>query len=120
MYKKVLGGNVSIMYFTKNKGIVDEGSHSTGGVSGIRRVRKVSQRTREINGYRGVNRAFILRFQNSGTGQRTTNRGKIRPANRGSISAKMFFPATANPAIEEAGRNLVASIEKMLQEKAGS
>jgi hypothetical protein len=43
-----------------------------GGVSGIRRRRYVSPETKRSRGYRGADRAFILRFINSGTEDRYT------------------------------------------------
>jgi hypothetical protein len=120
MYKKVLGGNVSIEYRTKVKTMGVEASHSTGGKSGIKRVRKISKRTRELNAYRGENRNFILKFLNAGTANRITNGGTMRPASRGSLSGSGFFAAAADPGIEQASGNLVAAIEKMLVEKGNS
>jgi hypothetical protein len=113
IYKRVLGGNVSILNPRSTSSMAVEGSHSTGGVSGIRRRRNVSSRTRQINAYRGKDRAFILRFINAGTSERSTRFGR-----RGSIAGRNFFATAARPAMQEASRTLAATIERMIIDAA--
>jgi hypothetical protein len=79
----------------------------------------VSSRTRALNAYRGADRAFILRFINAGTVQRTTSGKGMKPANRGTIEGKGFFGKVARPAVQSAGTRLVTGIEKVLKDKAG-
>lgn len=66
-----------------------------GGVSGIRRRRYVSPETKRSRGYRGADRAFILRFINSGTEDRYTKVRRQGMKNRhiAALCLQVIFPA---------------------------
>lgn len=92
VYRRVLGGNVSILNPRRGGG------------------RTRSRRTEQVDGYFGADRAFILRFVNSGTRQRTTRYG-----NRGSITARNFFAPAAEPAIRRAAEIIEQETQKILK-----
>lgn len=118
MYKTKLGGNVSILDKKTVTQMAIEGSKSTGGVSGIRRRRNVSARTRQVNGYRGADRAFILRFVNQGTAARLTGvRTKMRPANRGSLIGKKFFTPATQTVISAGVSTLASTLDRWQQQQ---
>jgi hypothetical protein len=85
-----------------------------GGRSGIVRRRKVSDATKRRRGYIGKDRAFILRFVNSGTDFRQAE--TYQNANRGRIKQKEFFGTSADAAMNAAGARLGAKVEKMIGE----
>lgn len=102
-----------------------------GGRSGIVRRRYVSKRTKQLRGYTGRDRAFILRFVNSGTKIRQAtvySRGAFEVtaanadskgytmANRGKIVGRGFFAPAADAAMNAAGARLGAKVEKMIGE----
>lgn len=88
-----------------------------GGKSGIRRNRPISDRTRQVEGYTGKDRAWILRIINQGTTKRYAGtRGTLKKeAGRGVITAKKFFKA-AEPAMRQAERALGLELEKIIKE----
>ena len=85
-----------------------------GGKSGIVRRRKVSDKTKQKRGYIGKDRAFILRYVNSGTDFRQAK--TYQNANRGRIKQKEFFGPAADAAMNAAGARLGAKVEKMIGE----
>jgi len=90
-----------------------------GGVSGIRRRRYVSPETKRSRGYRGADRAFILRFINSGTEDRYTKvrrQGMKKSAYRGSLSASNFFQPAAGSGMARASLVLSERIARIIQE----
>lgn len=94
----------------------------TGGVSGIKRNRKRSDRTNQVDGYRGADRAWLLRIINQGTGKdgprMAGTRGTLKKeAYRGEISAKRFFDR-AEPAMKQASANLGTELGKIIEKKA--
>lgn len=93
-------------------------SKATGGKSGIRRHRKRSERTNQVDGYRGADRAFILRMHNQGTVSRMAGtRGTLKKtANRGSLTAKRFFDR-AEPAMKQASQSLAAELGKIIEKR---
>ena len=122
VYKRVLGGNLSILNSRKRSGSVAQVSASVRGRSG---------KTQRTLGYSGEDRGFILRFLNSGTGQRfvsTLNARDIvrksvdeRPGgrsykggigNRGSINARNFFGRVAQRELNEAAKRIGELIEE--------
>lgn len=123
LYKQILGGNTSIL----NRRRVG-GSQSNyqpprrlqPGQRGGNRVPR-SARTEQIDGYTGADRAFILRFINSGAGIKTPrtagNRGGGLHGNRGVIQPRNFFGPAAQPAMERAAERLAAYIEKLIEEE---
>ena len=95
------------------------GSNSTGGKSGIRRKRKRSARTNQVDGYVGADRSFILRMLNQGTENRIagTRDGNIRPANRGQLTAKRFFDR-AEAGMKKASQSLAQELGKIIEQKS--
>lgn len=111
VYKKILGANINI--FSSRK------SHSPNSYEPPRKLkpgqwggnrRKRSARTNTVMHYGPLDRGFIIRFQNSGTGNRS-----IEPTgNRGSLSAKNFFAPAGDRALAQAADNLAGLIETEL------
>lgn len=95
------------------------GSNSTGGKSGIRRKRKRSARTNQVDGYQGADRSFIMRMHNQGTEPRFagTRDGNIRRAHRGKLTAKRFFDR-AEAGMKTASQSLAAELGKIIEKKA--
>jgi hypothetical protein len=114
VYRKILGGNVSILnprrpgarYQLIRPRKLDMNPHQRGG---NRRTR--SERTNAVDSYFGKDRAFILRFLNSGTTTRQTRYG-----NRGSIAARNWFPNMGQKELELASENLANLMEEELAE----
>lgn len=124
VYKSLLGGNVSILQRRKagNRGMVPSSNRGR------------SERTEKMLGYQGVDRGFILRFLNAGTDTRTVQNMNNHPikrsdrprwknprkperkykgpiGNRGSITARHWFPGAAHKALEAARDKLAQLIE---------
>ena len=112
VYRKILGANISL-YDKRASHMAISGSKSTGGRSGIRRKRSISKRTKQINGYTGYNRAFILRWVETGTSGRFTKTLKYQ-AYRGVIRPRPFFKSASRAALEEASVRLNARLDKMI------
>lgn len=114
VYRKILGGNVSILnprkagarYKLIRDRKLDMNPHQRGG---NRRTR--SQRTEQVDTYYGKDRAFILRFVNSGTAVRKTRYG-----NRGFIAARNWFGDMAPHEMNLASENLANVIDEELAE----
>ena len=92
----------------------------TGGKSGIRRQRKRSERTNQVDGYRGADRAWLLRIINQGTvngPRKAGTRGTLKKlANRGDLSAKRFFDR-AEAAMQQASKSLAVELGKIIDKK---
>lgn len=92
-----------------------------GGKSGIRRHRKRSARTNQVDGYQGADRSWLLRIVNQGTvnGPRLAGtRGTLqKAANRGELSAKRFFDR-AEAGMKQASQQLTKELEKIIESKA--
>ena len=95
------------------------GSNSTGGKSGIRRHRKRSARTNQVDGYQGADRSFILRMHNQGTESRMagTRDGNMKAANRGRLTAKRFFDRAAS-GMQRASQQLSVELGKIVEQKS--
>lgn len=95
------------------------GSNSTGGKSGIRRHRKRSARTNQVDGYQGADRSFILRMHNQGTEGRMagTRDGNMKAANRGRLTAKRFFDRAASE-MQRASQQLSVELGKIIEQKS--
>ena len=112
VYKKILGGNVSILnprragqrYQLIRDRKLDHNPYQRGG---NRRPR--SPRTEQVDSYFGRDRAWILRIISVGTVTRSTKSG-----NRGSIEARNWFQNMAPKEIELAAGNLSAVIDEEL------
>lgn len=120
VYKKIYGGNVSL-FNPKKAGGMRLYEQPKKGRSGIRRRRRISERTIQINSYRGKDRAFILRFINDGTEKRTAytkNRSKNnKTANRGEIRGKGFF-SVATGSMQEASKRISLRVADLIAEVA--
>lgn len=118
-YRDGNGGNISILNRKSAVKKMALSGQATGGISGIRRKRYISKTTRRTRGYIGADRAFILRFINSGTQARHTqirNPGMKKSAYRGSVSARNFFKPRAESEITKSGRVLSERIVKLILE----
>ena len=95
------------------------GGNSTGGKSGIRRKRKRSARTNQVDGYQGADRSFILRMHNQGTEIRFagTRDGNMRRAKRGVLTAKRFFDR-AEAGMKQASQSLAQELGKIIENRA--
>lgn len=133
VYKKILGCNINILNSKKAHGTNNYEPPRTlrpGQRGGNRRPR--SQRTNTVMHYAGEDRQFILRFVDSGTKQRAIERlTEIKRAgsgskfrwtqdaskygNRGSIAARNFFKAGAEPRLIRATEYLADLIDEELE-----
>ena len=120
IYRKILGGNVSILnpkragqrYQLIKPRKLDQNPFQRGG----NRVPR-GARTESVDTYFGKDRAFILRFLNSGTDVRMAgSRGGRLSGNRGSIAASNWFQNMAPHEMELAAENLSNVIEEELAE----
>lgn len=110
VYKRMLGGNVSILnprragarYLLLRKRKIDENPHQWGG-----NRRKRSNTTIKEDSYFGKDRAYILRFNNSGTVNRITRYGS-----RGAITGRNMFGISAAFQMQEAEHNIAKIIEE--------
>ena len=133
VYKKILGGNINILNSRKAHGTNSYEPPRTlrpGQRGGNRRPR--SARTNKVMHYAGEDRQFILRFVDSGTKQRAIERlTEVKRAsggskfvwkqdaskygNRGSIAARNFFKAGAEPRLIRATEYLADLIDEELE-----
>lgn len=122
VYKRILGGNINILQKRK------AGSGKSGyepprtlrpGQRGGNRVPR-STRTQQMMDYEGSDRGFILRFLNSGTGQRTagSRNGRLH-GNRGSIAARNWFPSSGQRAMNAAAQYIEDEINRLIAEEFG-
>lgn len=114
VYKQILGGQINILSSRKRgspthyqKPRKEREANARGG---NRRPR--SERTMQIDSYEGVDRSFVLRFQNAGTVERETRFGK-----RGSLSARHWFGRSSAFQLDTAAGEVAAEIERMLQQE---
>ena len=122
IYKRILGGNVSILNKRKagKRGPVPPVVHqletrtnSKGNHRGGNRISR-SRRTEDLLTYQGSDLGFVLRFLNAGTNIR-----KSRFGNRGQISARGFFAESSQPAMEKAAEQLDTLIEELIKKEIG-
>ena len=134
VYKRILGGQVNILqkrkagtpsgYRKPLKGLPKRGGNRWGR----------SQRTKDLEGYEGMDRGFILRFLNAGTADRGITsytdsggtRHSLRSAssqnwkthaltgNRGSITARNWFSGASHAALEKASVQLQELIDRII------
>ena len=117
LYRKILGFNVSIL--NPRRGSVkamalwnpprklDENPNQRGG-----NRRRRSDRTNQVDGYMNSFRAFVLRFNNSGTSERLTRFG-----NRGAIRTRRVFETSASFQMEGAMNDISQMIEEIMSEE---
>lgn len=119
VYKRILGGSVSILNRKNAKG---GGSYEPPrtlrqGQRGGNRVPR-SQRTQQVMSYEGADRAFILRFLNQGTDDREAGtRGGRMSGNRGRIAARNFFSNSSHKALQQAAEQLSTLIDEMIKKE---
>ena len=120
VYRRILGGNVSILNKRKagKRGPVPPIVHqlesrvnSKGNHRGGNRMPR-SRRTEDLLTYQGADRGFILRFLNAGTADRESRIG-----NRGSIAARSFFATSSQQAMEKAAEQLETLIEDLIKKE---
>ena len=127
VYKRLLGGQVNILsrrkagsptdYQKPKKGLPKRGGNRWGR----------SDRTKQLEGYEGMDRGFILRFLNVGTVERSIRSfadqdGKSHTlrsgnGNRGSIKARNWFGDRSLKELENASGNLERLIDEIIAEK---
>ena len=122
VYKRILGGNISILQKRKaggGKSGYEPPRTLRPGQRGGNRVPR-SARTQQMMDYEGSDRGFILRFLNSGTGQRTagTRNGRLH-GNRGSIAARNWFPSSGQRAMNAAAQYIIDEIDRLIAEEFG-
>lgn len=104
VYKKIRGGNVSILDPKKAGRRVAPPQNKRPKGNG----RPRSKRTEDLLTYYGKDRGFILRFLNNGTGDRETKDGY----RRGSISARNWFGGASHAELEK----MAAGLEKIMED----
>lgn len=114
VYKRILGGSVSILNRNRRGSmqLIEPERKFRDGHRGGNRVPR-SKRTEELLSYYGEDRAFILRFNNSGTTSRTSRYG-----NRGSIAPKNMLQANAgvmDMAVDELAQYIEEEYNKILK-----
>lgn len=127
VYRRILGGQVNILnrrkagppnnYQKPRKGFSGRGGNRWGR----------SERTKDIEGYSGADRGFILRFVNSGAGPRNINSYTDRQGimhslrsgsgNRGSISARNWFGPASQSALRGASVELQILIDQIINKE---
>lgn len=116
VYRRVLGGNVSILDGRRGRGVLTiyepPRRLRPGQWGGNRRVR--SERTARLMSYQGRDRAFILRFINNGTKGRNTRYGF-----RGAITGRDWFGQRSQNEMEAASVRICQMIDKYLAQVAG-
>lgn len=114
VYKQIFGGQINILP-SRHRGAAtkwvkpkkDRPENARGG-----NRRKRSERTMQIDSYEGVDRSFILRFQNAGTVERETRYGK-----RGSLRARHWFGISSAFQMDAAASRVAEEIENLLQQE---
>lgn len=110
VYKALLGGQVNILNPRRAAG---GGSYQKpsllrpGQVGGNRIPR--SRRTEQLDSYMGADRAFILRWLDSGTANRTSRYG-----NRGALSARRWFGNASYAALDKASEEFGKLLDELI------
>lgn len=121
VYKRILGGSISILNRKNAKGGGSyepprRGTKDPFGRGGNRVPR--GQRTQQVMSYQGADRAFILRFMNAGTDVRDAGtRGGRLSGNRGRIAPRNFFATSSQKAMEQAAEQLDRLIEELIKKE---
>ena len=111
VYEKILGANLNIMNMKKGTAQwrvrqVDRNVEQNPKMRGGNRIKR-SFKTTRMHGYEGKARGMILRWVNSGVGDRVTRYG-----NRGSITARDFFGPLAGAALDVVSQHMAQIIEE--------
>lgn len=119
VYKRILGGSVSILNKknAKGGGTYEPPRTLRQGQRGGNRVPR-SQRTQQVMSYQGGERSFILRFLNAGTDMREAgSRGGRLTGSRGRIAARNFFANSSQSAMQKAAEQLSTLIDEMIKKE---
>lgn len=116
VYKKILGANINIFNSRKAHGSTNYEPPRTlrEGQRGGNRMPR-SPETQRIMSYGALDRGFVLRFVNSGVGERSTRFGS-----RGNIGARNFFSSAAQAALSQAESNISQMIDEELEKMVNS
>lgn len=111
VYEKILGANLNILEMKKGTAQwkvrqIDRKVEQNPKMRGGNRIKR-SFKTTRMHGYEGKARGMILRWVNSGVGDRVTRYG-----NRGSIAARNFFEPLAGAALNVVSQHLAQIIEQ--------
>ena len=110
VYKALLGGQVNIL---NPRRAASGGSYQKprrlrpGQVGGNRIPR--SNRTEQLDSYMGADRAFVLRWLDSGTANRTSRYG-----NRGAIAARRWFGNASYAALDKASEEFGKLLDELI------
>ena len=121
VYKRILGGSISILNRKNAKGGGSyepprRGTKDPFGRGGNRVPR--GQRTQQVMSYQGADRAFILRFMNAGTDVRDAGtRGGRLSGNRGRIAPRNFFSTSSHTAMQQAASELTKLIDDLIKQE---
>lgn len=129
VYRRILGGNLNILqkrkagaptsYQKPRKGLPLRGGNRWGR----------SERTKQLEGYEGADRGFILRFLNAGASNRAIRsytdkngdsfslRTFAKGGNRGNISARNWFGQASQAALEKASIRMENFIDQIINEE---
>lgn len=116
VYKKIFGGNVSILQKRKGTGATSNYTMPRTdrmGKRGGNRRKRVDDRRNRLDKYYGADRGFILRFLASGTVERHTRYG-----NRGRIAQTNWFGHTAPFQVDAAAREVADAINEYIKQVA--
>ena len=115
VYKKILGGNINILDSRRRAGgrapLPPESPRKRSHAVGGNRIPR-SRRTEDLLTYTGRDRAFILRFLNSGTASRHNG---YRPT--GAIAARNWFPGVAEQALANASEKFDQLIAELIEQE---
>jgi hypothetical protein len=116
VYKKLLGGNINILDSRGKAGtrapLPPESPRKKSHHRGGNRMPR-TRRTEDLLTYAGKDRAFILRFLNSGTPKRSTN--GVR--NVGQIAARGWFDNASHKAIQHAAEQFDILLEQLIKQE---
>ena len=129
VYRRILGGNLNILqkrkagapgnYQKPRKGLPLRGGNRWGR----------SERTKQLEGYEGTDRGFILRFLNAGAndrairtysdknGDRFSLRTFAKGGNRGNIAARNWFGNASQAALEKVSIRMDNFIDQIINEE---
>ena len=116
VYTKIFGGNVNIASTRYRSGqtapLPPESARKKSRAVGGNRIPR-SDRTKALLTYWGVDRGFILRFQNSGTPRRLDNGTRFV----GRIAARDWFNSTGQSAMEQAAQYFDELMQQVIDEQ---
>lgn len=116
VYKKIFGGNINILDSRRPAGsrapLPPESPRKRSHAVGGNRIPR-SRRTEDLLTYTGRDRAFILRFLNSGTPNRDTN-GIHRV---GKIAARNWFPRVTEHALSAASERFDQLLAELIEKE---